>query len=199
MTSYGKDTHSTHYQETHRCSNQGNQPALFYSSKSPYRMPCRKRGTTAKSRNKRSSGKTNLDEKWTLKSWDILDGGLDSCFWEKEPFPCCWNLEAACLWGMASRTVVQLCTVQIVLVGELSRNWIYSPTCVSLRMCVPRGGSFFSICTKAIHGLVVACLEGKLDHFFLHYIFRIEKKKTESYRGKRKWEFCGSCKCHLPC
>lgn len=59
MTSYWKSTHSTHYQKTHRCRNQGNQPALFYFSKSLIQNAIQKKETTAKSRNKSSSGKTN--------------------------------------------------------------------------------------------------------------------------------------------
>lgn len=48
MTSYWKITHSTHYQKTHRCRNQGNQPALFYFSKSLVQNATQKKEMTAK-------------------------------------------------------------------------------------------------------------------------------------------------------
>lgn len=63
----------------------------------------------------------------------------------RQPSPCCWDLEAACLWGLVStyRSAVLHCCV---LAGELSRNWTYSPvTRVSLGIWVPRGGSFSNL------------------------------------------------------
>lgn len=60
MTSYWKSTHSTHYQKTNRCRSQGNWLALFHFSKSLKQNAVQGKETTAKNRNKRNSGKTNL-------------------------------------------------------------------------------------------------------------------------------------------